>query len=206
MEIIVNSLTQFYILMKRILYFLLVFTLVATTARAGDKNKKNNAKHTESVDSLEINWLTIDEVQVEMNKKPKKVFIDVYTNWCGWCKVMDKKTFSNPDVIKYMNQNFYAVKFNAETQDSIRFMGKMWGFVPQYRANTLAAELLRGKMSYPTSVILEENFQNPQPIPGYLDVPTIEKVLKYLGENIYKTQKFEDFDKSFTPSWRQAQG
>ena len=119
---------------------------------------------------------------------------------------MDKKTFTHPEVIKYINKNFYAVKLDAEQRDSIRFMGKTYGFLPDYRANLFAVELLQGQMSYPTTVILHENFQDPQPIPGYLDVPTIEKVLKYLGENIYKTKKFEDFAKEFTPTWSVAQG
>ncbi|RYF85706.1 MAG: DUF255 domain-containing protein, partial [Chitinophagaceae bacterium] len=142
-----------------------------------------------------------DEVQVAMKKQPKKVFMDVYTDWCGWCKVMDKKTFSHPDVIRYINKNFYAVKLNAEQKDSLFFMGKMYGYAPEHRANMLAAELMRGQMSYPTSIILEENFQNPQAIPGYLDVKTIEKILKYLGENIYKTKQFPEFEKEFIATW-----
>jgi len=102
-----------------------------------------------------------------------------------------------------MNQNFYAVKFNAEQKDSIRFMGKWYPFVPDYRANKLAVELMGGRMSYPTSIILEENFQNPAPIPGYLDVQTMEKILKYLGENIYKTQKYPDYEKGFVSTWKE---
>jgi thioredoxin-related protein len=127
--------------------------------------------------------------------------MDVYTDWCGWCKVMDKKTFSNPDVIEYVNKNFYAVKLNAEQKDSIRFVGKMYGFAPEYRANMFAVELLRGQMSFPTSVVMEENFQNPMPIPGYLDVPTMEKIIKYLGENIYKSKQFPEYEKGFTATW-----
>src|SRR5690606_20911058 len=105
--------------------------------------KKDEAKITAVADdTTAINWLTIDEVQVAMKKQPKKVYMDVYTDWCGWCKVMDRKTFSNKDVIKYMNKHFYAVKFNAERQDSIRFLGKWYGFQPENRANALAVELM----------------------------------------------------------------
>jgi len=117
---------------------------------------------------------------------------------------MDKKTFSNTEVIKYMNKNFYAVRLNAERQDSVMFMGKMYGFVPGMRANQLAIDLLGGRMSYPTSVILEENFQNPAPIPGYLNVVTMEKILKYLGENIYKSKQFPDYEKEFVATWEET--
>lgn len=165
---------------------------------AGDKKDKKGA-------ATEINWLTFDELQVAMKKEPRKVYVDVYTDWCGWCKVMDKKTFSNPEVIRYMNEKFYAVKFNAERKDTIRFMGKSYYFDPQYKANTLAVELMQGKMSYPTSIFTEDNFMNPQPVPGFLEVPKIEMILKFLGDNIYKSQPFEEYSKNFKGSWASAQ-
>ncbi len=183
--------------MKRVL--LVVLALVALSPSLMAQKKKASKK--DAAEATEIKWMSLDDVQVAMKKAPKKVYIDVYTDWCGWCKVMDKKTFTNPNVIKYMNENFYAVKLNAEQKDSIRFMGKMYGFAPEYRANMFAIELLRGQMSYPSSVILEEDFQNPQAIPGYLDVATMEKILKYLGENIYKTKQFPEFDKEFQSTW-----
>src|SRR5690606_15385403 len=161
-------------MMKRVLLLALTLMVLSPAVHAEDKQKKTTNKQ----EAKEINWISLDELQVNMKKNPKKVYIDVYTGWCGWCKVMDKKTFTHPEVIKYINKNFYAVKLDAEQRDSIHFMGKTYGFMPDYRANLFAVELLQGQMSYPTTVILQENFQNPQPIPGYLDVPTIEKVLK----------------------------
>jgi len=186
--------------MKKILLFSLFLLCSAPSIWAGDGEK---SKSTNEIENKEINWMSIDDVQVAMRKQPKKVFMDVYTNWCGWCKVMDKKTFSHPDVIKYMNENFYAVKFNAERTDSLRFMGKMYGFNASQKTHSLAVELLKGQLSYPTSVIFEENFQNPQAIPGYLDVPTIEKILKYLGGNLYKTKPYPDYEKEFVGEWKQ---
>jgi thioredoxin-related protein len=195
-------------MMKRILLVALAILALSPALLAGDKKKKkkDEAKIAAAADDTSaINWLTIDEVQVAMKKQPKKVYMDVYTDWCGWCKVMDKKTFSNKDVIKYMNKNFYAVKFNAERQDSIRFLGKWYGFKAENRANALVVELMGGRMSYPTSIILEENFLNPAPIPGYLNVPTMEKILKYLGENIYKTVQYPQYEKGFTATWTEAE-
>lgn len=193
--------------MKRSLLAVLCVLAIVPSALAGDKKKKAKEEQKSEVkadDSTEIHWMTLDDVQVAMKKQPKKVYMDVYTDWCGWCKVMDKKTFSNKEVIRYMNKNFYAVRLNAERQDSVMFMGKMYGFVPGMRANQLAIDLLGGRMSYPTSVILEENFQNPAPIPGYLNVVTMEKILKYLGENIYKSKQFPDYEKEFVATWEEA--
>lgn len=194
--------------MKHLWLIILIVFACSSSVSAGDKKKKSpeENKLEATNDSTEIHWMTIDDVQVAMKKQPKKVFVDVYTDWCGWCKVMDKKTFSNKEVIKYMNKNFYAVKLDAERKDSVMFLGKLYGFVPGYRANQLAIDLLGGRMSYPTSVILEEQFLNPAPIPGYLDVATIEKILKYLGENIYKSKQFPEYEKEFVATWSVTDG
>src|ERR1044071_392422 len=178
--------------MKRVLLLELAVLAVNPMMFAGEKDKKKkNAK------ANAIDWMSWEEAQVQMKKKPKKVWVDVYTDWCGWCKVMDKKTFSDPQVIKYMNDNFYAVKFNSEKDDSVKLLGKLYVIKPDNRVSDLAIELLRGQLNYPTNVVLEEHFQNPIPIPGYQAVPQIEMVMRYLGENHYKTVKWEDYQKTF---------
>lgn len=187
--------------MKRVFLIVLAVFALTPVMMAGNKKKKAAKEKTTTVDSTEIHWMSLDDVQVAMKKEPKKVYMDIYTDWCGWCKVMERKTFSNKNVIKYINKNFYPVRFNAELKDSINFMGKMYGFVPAQRANEFAIQLLQGRMSYPTSVILEENFQNPAAIPGYLDVPTMEKILTYIATNTYKTVKYPDYEKDFKSTW-----
>ncbi len=149
----------------------------------------------------EIHWMNLDEVQVAMNKEPKKVWIDVYTDWCGWCKRMDKTTFENPNVIRYMNAHFYAVKLNAEQRGDIRFGGVMYHADPSDRTHPFAKQLLHDHLSYPTSVFMEEEFRSPQLIPGYQDVKTMELILKYLGENYYKKVPFQQYQASFKPEW-----
>lgn len=189
--------------MKRILCLSLISLSIPTSLFA--QNKKPSAKNTgpkaanEVVNEKEIQWISLDALQEKMKKNPKKVYIDVYTDWCGWCKVMDQKTFTNPSVINYINKNFYAVKLDAEQKDSIHFMGGHYGL--EGRTNQFAIQLLRGQLSYPTTVIMEENFQNPQIIPGYQDVKAIEPILKYLGENHYKTTPWEEFSKNYKHIW-----
>lgn len=182
--------------MKQFLLTLVATMLFVPAVFAGGKDdaKKDNKK--------EINWLTWDEVQVEMKKEPKFVWVDVYTNWCGWCKHMDKTTFSNPEVIDYMNKHFYAVKFDAESTAEIRFMGQMYGFDPTIKAHKLAAMLMNGSMSYPTSILMAQNFQSPSAIPGYLKVDQIELYLRFFGDGHYKKESFVDYQKSFSPQWQ----
>lgn len=185
--------------MKRVLLLTLAIFALTPVLMAGDKKKAAAKKN--YVDSTKIEWLSWDEAQVRMAKEPRKVWVDVYTDWCGWCKHMDKTTFQNKDVIKYMNKYFYAVKFNAEKQDSIRFLGNMYYLDPETGTSKLATELMRGQISYPTFIFMEEQFLNHFPIPGYQPVDKIEGILKFLGENAYKDTKWEEFMQDFKPTW-----
>lgn len=142
-----------------------------------------------------IQWLSLDEASKIAEKTGKKILVDVYTNWCGWCKIMDQKTFSNAEVIQLINANYLAVKLNAETKDSLVYKGVKFGFNPEKRANQLAYLLLNGKMSYPTTVILNEKSEILTPIAGFIEPSIMVKVLKYYGENHHLKMKWEEFEK-----------
>jgi thioredoxin-related protein len=142
-----------------------------------------------------IQWYTMEEVQQLSKKEPRKVFIDMYTDWCGWCKVMDKNTFTNAEVIQELNNTFYAVKFDAEGKDEVVFRDKAYNFVPQGGRgyHELAAYLMQGKLSYPTTVFLDENLELISPVPGYLPPEKMIPILEYIGDDHYKSTKFQDF-------------
>jgi thioredoxin-related protein len=148
-----------------------------------------------------INWLSLSELNEAYSKQPKPIIIDVYTSWCGWCKVMDKETYGNDQVANYINDNYYAVKFNAESKDSVEMAGKKYGFNPAYKANDLAVYLLFGHMGYPTTVLLSSIDAQPAPLSGFLKPAELEPPLKFFGDGIYKTQNFPDFMKSFVTRW-----
>ncbi|UAY51481.1 thioredoxin family protein [Ferruginibacter albus] len=148
-----------------------------------------------------IEWLTIDELQAAYQKEPRPVLFDVYTSWCGWCKVMDKQTYTNENVINYINAHYYAVKYDAESKDSVSFGGKKFGYKPEYRANEFAAYLLYGQMSFPTTVFLADMNAQPAPLPGYLKPNEIEPPLKFFGDGFYKKQNYPDYIKKFSASW-----
>jgi thioredoxin-related protein len=150
-----------------------------------------------AVEPEKIHWITFEEAVKLSQKEPRKIIVDVYTDWCGWCKKMDATTFSDPIIVKYVNEKYYAVKLNAETRDTLRFNGNTFAFVPEYKANEFAVSLLNGQMSYPTTVYLNEKFEVLSPVPGYLKPPMLEKILKFYGENTHTTMKWEDFIKTF---------
>ncbi|WP_262508177.1 thioredoxin family protein [Solitalea longa] len=141
----------------------------------------------------EIRWLNMQEVEALMKKKPKKILIDVYTDWCGWCKTMDKKTYLNEGVIEIINRDYYAVKFNAETRDTITFNNKVYAYNPNYRCNELAAALLNGQMSYPNTVFMDEKLQVLTAVAGFVNSDEFIPILNYFGENHYLKKKWEEY-------------
>lgn len=139
--------------------------------------------------SQEVKWMTWEEAATANDKQPKKIFVDVYTHWCGWCKKMDTSTFKEADVVNFLNERFYPVKLNAEQKESIFWRDVEFKWVAGGRdgVNRLAYELLDGQMSYPTYVILDQEFSRILASPGYKDGPTLMKELKFAADEHYKT-------------------
>jgi thioredoxin-related protein len=146
-----------------------------------------------------IKWMTWQEVVEAEKKQPKKVFVDVYTDWCGWCKRMDATTFTNPVIIKYINDNYYAIKFNAETKQPISLNGKEYNFVAQGNSgyHELAAQILHYQMSYPTQVYFDESLNEIFPMAGYEDARDFEQLINYVASNSYMSNDYPKFKKSF---------
>lgn len=142
-----------------------------------------------------INWISLEEADKLRQTEPRKILIDVYTDWCGWCKRMDATTFSDPTLVEYVNANYYAVKLDAEQKEPITVGGKTYEYVANGRRgyNEIAKELLQGKMSYPTVVFLDESMNMIQPLSGYRDSKTMQPILEYLAQNAYKETPWEEW-------------
>lgn len=146
-----------------------------------------------------INWLTWEEAMEKMENEPRKVMIDVYTDWCGWCKKMDATTFHHPEIVQYVNENYHAVKLDAEQKADIVFNGQTFKFVANGRRgyHELAAQLMGGRMSYPTVVYLDESKSVLQAIPGFKGARDQDMILKFWGDNAYKEVKWETFSQGY---------
>ncbi len=142
-----------------------------------------------------IKWYTWEEAIAMYKKEPKKIFIDVYTDWCHWCKVMDKSTFPDAEVASYMNKYFYAVKLNAEQREDIQFDNHTFKYIAQGSrgVHELAHALLDGKLGYPSFVYLDEQLSRITISPGYKKPEDMIKELKFIGENIFLTSTWENY-------------
>ena len=152
-----------------------------------------------SVAQEQVNWITFEEAVKLSEKKPKKLLIDLYTDWCGWCKKMDRDTYANEAIAKYINKNYYAVKFNAEQKEDVVFQGHTFKFRPSGSrgVHELAAALTNNKLSYPTTVFMNEDLAILQPLPGYYNAQNMEPILFYYGEDAHKKTPWPDFQKEF---------
>lgn len=149
--------------------------------------------------AAKIEWLSWEQAVAKMEKQPRKIMVDVYTDWCGWCKRMDATTMEDPAIIKIIGEQYYAVKMDGEGRKDITFKDRTYKFVAQGNRgyHELPAELLSGKMSYPTLVFLDEQYGIIQPLPGFQDVPTLKPILAYFGGGHYKTTPWETFQANY---------
>jgi thioredoxin-related protein len=147
-----------------------------------------------------IPWISIEEAASKAQQLQKPILIDLYTTWCGWCRQMDRKTYSNKKVAAYLSDKFYTVRLDAETRATITWQGKTYDFDPQYKCNMFAVYLAHGRLEFPTTIIIAPGY-DPQAIPGYMEPKDLELLVKFFGEGDYRTHSFDDYQKSFHATW-----
>lgn len=165
------------------------------------------------VSAQEIKWMTMNEALQAQKKNPKKIFVDVYTHWCGPCKMLDKNTFANKDLVKYVNDKFYAVKFNAEGNEKVTYKEHTYSN-PDYDPNKATTRnsvheftMALGVRAYPTMIIFDEKGDLLFPITGYYSASQLEPMIKLMGDNTYlkvKTQQeYDAYLKNFKGTFKE---
>lgn len=158
-----------------------------------------------------IEWMTFGEAIEAQKKNPKKIIIDVYTDWCGPCKLMDKKTFQNKDVATYISEHYYAVKFNAEGEETITYSANTFtnpNYDPSRRGRNSTHQFTQflGVRGYPTIIFVSETGDLITPLVGYQNPQQIELYLKMIKQGDYMIfsgpDDFEKYRKSFRPRFR----
>ena len=138
-----------------------------------------------SAQKPEIHWISFEQLEDSLNTHPKKVFISFYADWCSYCKKMDRVAFRDPKVISLLNSNYYAVKMDVETRDTIAFEGTEfinteWGKQrqPIHQIPLLLASRKKKPFSLPATVILDTSFRVKKRYFEYLSPGKMKRILK----------------------------
>lgn len=193
-------------------YFLIiaaaVFSLGLSSFIISDSQKTTT--ELKDVASETVNWVSLDQALALQKSNPKPIMIDVYTSWCGPCKMLDKNTFQDPRVAKYLNENFYSVKFNAEGPDSVTYQGVTYKN-PNYQPNQPGRNgvheftMALGVNSYPTIFFMDNVGQPLMPLVGYRTPAQIELYLNLFASGKYREittqEQFAEYENSFKVTW-----
>jgi len=134
-----------------------------------------------------VNWYHYQEGMRQAKESNKPILLDFYTDWCGWCKKMDKETYGNPDIQQFLNLNFIPIKINAESKEPVKVDGKEMKMKDLTRKYAVRA--------YPTIVFLEPDGTPIAPWAGYSEAASFRKVLGFIQEKAYKKMSFDEFIK-----------
>lgn len=147
-----------------------------------------------------VKWYSIEEAIELARENPRVLVIDVYTDWCGWCKRMDANTFADPAVAETLNTHFYPVKLDAEGKEDVVIGDRTFKFVDNGRRgyHEIAAVVTKGRLSYPTISYVDGQGKVLEASPGYKDAEQFKVYLAYYQEEAYKTETFQDFSAAYT--------
>ena len=150
-----------------------------------------------------ISWMTFEEAMQAVKIEKRKILISVHTEWCGWCKHMDRTTFQDANIVHYINKKFYPVKLDAEQKEDISTPEKVYkyqkGEGKERGFHELAVALTMGRLTLPSTVFLDENFRVLQPIPGYKEPQTFEMMMTYYGDDHYRSKPWTVYQKTYVP-------
>lgn len=187
--------------MKKI-WSIVVLSLIIVAGVINYSFNHSIEKLSNEVDQEGIEWISFEEAMKRHANEPRYWIIDVYTDWCGWCKRMDASTFHDPVITKEIRANYYAVKLDAEQKGDIVVKDRTYKFVGPPEGgrrgyHELAAELLQGKMSYPTIVYLDKDANMIQPVPGYQTREQIHPILTFFSSDVYKSTTWADYQNNY---------
>lgn len=163
-----------------------------------------------NISAQQIEWMRMNEALEQQQDNPKKIMLFVYTEWCGYCHKMNKKTFVNTDVVDYINKHYYAVNFNAEGTEKVNYKDFEYtnpNYDPKRKGRNYQhffADALQVS-SYPAIVFFDEKGDIISPVKGYKSPKDLEIYLKMIASDDYKNlttaEAWQDYQADFEPDF-----
>jgi thioredoxin-related protein len=152
---------------------------------------------------LNIQWKTLQEA-LDLNKvNPKKIIINLYDNYSISSTMMRLQTYNNSINATYLNEKFYVVNLDIKSEEEFEFLGQT--FINEklpHGFHQLPIALLNGTMKTPAFVIFDENLTYIGKEQRYFTPEDFEALIKYVGDDDYKTLKFEDYKRNFKSTFK----
>ena len=164
---------------------LLAFALIGADTPASKEATKSPDAKAEAKGGEKVQWLSFDAAVAKAQKENKHVVVDVYTNWCGWCKVMDRQTYGNADVAAYLMENFALAKVNGESAAKLMWQGKT--LTEREFAKAV------GVTGYPATYFMKPNSDILGGVAGYIKAPDMLIYTKYVHTKYYEKGKLQQF-------------
>ena len=155
-----------------------------------------------SMSFSQIKWMSIEEALATQANNPKKIVINFYSESSSPCKKMEKETYNHSLIAKYLNENFYPVKFNAEGKETINVMGRTFGNTNSIENNSLNEfSKFMNISTVPSTVFIDEENKIITVLQGNLTAKELEPYLLFIGNNDYKkienSSKWENYQRKF---------
>ena len=163
-------------------------TLVASPSLTSAAPAPEKKPAGEKVGDRKVSWLAFDAAAEQAKKENKHMIVDVYTTWCGWCKVMDRQTYSNAQVADYLSQNFVLAKVNGESSAELHYKGEVM------TERAFARKV--GVTGFPTTYFLKPDAEIIGGAPGFIAPENFMVYAKYVSTKWYEKGSPQDYLKA----------
>lgn len=150
-----------------------------------DKPAPQAEKSAEPKVAKKLEWLAFDAAAEKAAKQNKHLIVDIYTSWCGWCRVMERETYGNAEVASYLTDNFVLAKVNGESANKLHWNGE------ELSERQFARKV--GVTGYPATYFLKPNAELLGGVPGFIRPPDFMVYSRYVATRWYQKGKIQDY-------------